>query len=144
MTDSKKITSNTKTPFWQGSNFYVALVLMIGGFFVGFPEGDAKHFVEMLFATVAGGFGLREQLKNLRPDAEKWVLSGNFVNYLMAAIVAVVPTFPNIGEALQQTLSGILGGNWQGILTGIFSLATMLFYWVKDRNKTPAPVSASK
>ena len=106
---------------------------MIGGFFVGFPQDDAKHFVEMLFATIAGGFALREQLKNLRPDAEKWLLSGNFVNYLLAGIVAIVPNFPNIGEPLQQTLTGIIGGNWQGILTGVFSLATMLFYWVKNK-----------
>lgn len=129
------MSNTTQTPFWQGTNFWVALVLAIGGFFVGFPQDEAKHFVEGLFALIAGGFALREQLKNLKPDVNGWLVSGNFINYALAAIVAVVPSFPAIGDGLQQTLTGIIGGNWQGIVTGLFSVATMLFYWIKGSKK---------
>ena len=56
-------TANQPLKFWQGTNFWIALVLAVGGLFVGFPEGDARNIVGGVFALIASAGALREKLK---------------------------------------------------------------------------------
>lgn len=41
---SNKTVNQIPVKFWQGTNFWVAAVLAIGGIFVGFPADDARLF----------------------------------------------------------------------------------------------------
>ena len=115
--------------FWQGTNFWIALILAFGGVFVGFPEGEAKYAIEAIFATIAALFAVREKVKDLTIDWKAWITSKNTWNYLAAALTAVFPLIPlDLFAKLNELITAIIGGNWQGIVTAIFSIATMLYY----------------
>ena len=126
--------------FWQGTNFWIALVLAIGGLFIGFPENEARNIVSGIFALVAGVGLFREKLKGLVPvDWKTWIRQPNTWNYIGAAVVAVVPTIPlELFTHIRTTIDAAIGGNWQGIATGVFSIATMLYYIFKGNAATKA------
>lgn len=126
--------SENPTKFWQGTNFWVAAVLAIGGIFVGFPADNARLFVEMLVGTVASAFLIREKVKGLHPDWLAWIKSPNTWNYLATAIIAIVPAIPaELFQRLRELLDAALIGNWQGIVSGVFSIATIIYYIVKGK-----------
>ena len=88
-------TANQPLKFWQGTNFWIALVLAVGGLFVGFPEGDARNIVGGVFALIASAGALREKLKGAAiVNWKDWIRSTNTWNYIGAAIVAIVPALP--------------------------------------------------
>lgn len=117
-----------------GTNFWVALVLAFGGLFVGFPEGEAKIVVESLFAGIAGIFALREKLKSTSIDWKSWISSKNTWNYLGTAIVAILPAIPiELFQRLSELAAAIIGGNWQGIVAAVFSIATILYYLIRAK-----------
>ena len=120
--------------FWKGTNFWVAAVLAIGGIFVGFPADEARIFVEMLVGTVAGAFLIREKVKGLHPDWIAWIKSPNTWNYLATAVIAIVPAIPaELFQRLRELLDAALIGNWQGIASAVFSLATIIYYIFKKK-----------
>lgn len=125
--------TNTPLKFWQGTNFWISLVLAGGGIFVGFPESDARNIVGGIFALIASAGLLREKLKGAETVKWKeWITGVNTWNYIGAAVVAIVPSIP--GEfflRLRDLIDAILGGNWQGIVTALFSIATMLYFIIK-------------
>lgn len=113
--------------FWQGTNFWVALLLLFGGFFVGFPEGEAVTAVNGIFALVATFFGIREKVKGTVTFKE-WIGGSNTWNYIGALVISIVPTIPvELFHSLRDLLQAAIGGNWQGIGIGLFSLATILY-----------------
>ena len=123
------------TKFWQGTNFWIALVLAIGGLFVGFPEGEARGLIAGLFGLIATAGAFREKLKGLTKVAWKdWLRSANTWNYLGAAVTAIIPMLPgDLFVRLRELIDSILGGNWQGIVTSLFSIATIIYYLFKKR-----------
>lgn len=128
-------TANKK--FYESANFWTAVVLAFGGLVVGFPEGQAAETVSYLFATIAGAMGIRERLKNATIDWKSWLTSTNTWNYIGAAAVAIVPNIPmDLFTRLRDLADAAIGGNWQGILTAMFSIGTIIYYLVKP--KTPA------
>lgn len=126
--------SNTvNIKFWQGTNFWVALILLVGGFFVGFPQEDATGAVTAFFALIATGFGIREKVKGV-VSFKDWISGSNTWNYLGAAVVAIVPSIPTeLFTSLQSIMQAAVGGNWQGIAVGVFSLATILYNVFKKK-----------
>lgn len=132
--DTTTINNSTPVKFWQGTNFWVAAVLAIGGLWVGFPSGDAQHSTELIVGALAGVFAIREKLKDLKIDWKQWIKSANTWNYLATVFVAILPTIPiELFQALRGIIEAALGGNWQGIVAGVFSLATILYYWLKPK-----------
>lgn len=129
---------NQTTKWWQSTNFWTALVLAFGGLFIGFPDGPARNIVGSLFAVIAGGAALREYLKTAQVDWKAWIRSTNTWNYLAAAATAIVPNIPaDLFNRLRDLADAVLGGNWQGIVTALFSIGTILYYLF--RPKAPAP-----
>lgn len=125
---------NQEIKFWQGTNFWVALVLFFGGLFVGFPDGEAKHAVEAVFAAIAAVFAVRERVKGLGIDWKAWITSKNTWNYLGAFVTAIIPAIPlDLFARLNDLAVAIIGGNWQGIVTSVFSIATILYYLLKPK-----------
>lgn len=130
----------TKLKFWQGTNFWIALILAFGGLFVGFPESDARNIVGAIFAAIASAGAIREKLKGAtKVDWKDWLRSPNTWNYIGAAVVAIVPALPgDFFLRVRDLIDSILGGNWQGIVTALFSIATMLYFIIRK------PTAASK
>lgn len=126
-------TTSAPIKFWQGTNFWITLVLAFGGLFVGFPEGDARDLVGSLFAVIASAGALREKLKGTTTvNWKDWLRSANTWNYIGAAVVAIVPALPgDFFLRVRDLIDSILGGNWQGIVTAVFSIATMLYFIIK-------------
>lgn len=119
--------------FWQGTNFWIALVLAIGGLFIGFPEGEARTLIAGLVGVIATAGLFREKLKGLQKvEWKTWLASKNTWNYLATAVVAVFPVIPaQLFTDLRNLIDAALGGNWQGIVTAVFSIATIIYYLVK-------------
>ena len=125
--------------FWQGTNFWLAIVLAFGGLFVGFPEGAARNTVGAIFALVSGAGAIREFVKGAKVDVKAWIGSVNTWNYLGAALMAIFPMLtPELFTSLSNLANAVISGNLQGIVTAVLSLGTILYYiFVK-----PKPVSA--
>ena len=125
--------------FWQGTNFWIAIVLAGGGLFVGFPQDDARDLIGSLFALIGSAGALREKLKGLTPVSWKdWIRSPNTWNYLGAAIVSIVPAIPvDMFQRMRDLLDSAIGGNWQGIITALFSIGTMLYFIFKGPQSPP-------
>ena len=119
--------------FWQGTNFWIALVLAFGGLFIGFPEGEARNIVSAIFGLIATAGLFREKLKAAaKVDWKDWIRSPNTWNYIGAAVVAIVPALPSdFFTRVRDLIDAILGGNWQGIVTALFSIATMIYFIIK-------------
>lgn len=119
--------------FWQGTNFWVSVTLLFGGFFVGFPQEDAVTAVNGIFALVATAFGIREKVKGT-VSFKDWISGSNTWNYIGAAVVSVIPAIPvELFQSLKDILQAAVGGNWQGIAVGAFSLATILYNIFKKK-----------
>src|SRR5574343_1188029 len=122
--------------WYQSANFWTAIILAIGGLFIGFPEGEARALVAGLFGIVSTGMLFREKLKNLTPDWRSWLRSANTWNYIATAATAILPVLPiELFHRLRDLADAALGGNWQGVAASVFSIATILYYLLKP--KTP-------
>lgn len=124
------MANETPLKFWQGTNFWIALVLAFGGLFIGFPENDARIIVSSIFGLIAAVGALREKLKGAGLVSWKeWIRSKNTWNYLSAVAIAIVPTIPaDLFLRLRDLVDAALGANWQGVVTAVFSIATMIYY----------------
>lgn len=122
-------------PWYTSSNFWTFAALTIGALFVGFPEDAAKETVSAIVGLVASFRGVREWIKNqpkFKPVEE--INRSNFWAYLATAVTAAVPLIPvEIFDNLQNIVENLIGGNWQGVLTGIFGLATILYNIFRNR-----------
>jgi hypothetical protein len=129
----------TAPGFLQSSNFWTAVVMAVGGLFVGFPEGLGEQFVAELFALLGTGKLLREYIKS-RPavNAGEAVNRSNWWNYIGVIITSIVPMIPGeFIDSLQNVLSNLLSSNWQGVLVALFSIATILYNLFQSKNKEP-------
>ncbi len=124
----------TVTKWWQGTNFWMAALLAIGGLFVGFPEGEAKNVVEWLFGIIASIGMIREKVKGV--DWKAWITSKNTWNYIATALAVVLPNIPvDLFTRLNEIAIAALGGNFQGLIAGLFSLGTIIYFWVTGGKK---------
>lgn len=130
--------TQSSTKWWGSSGFWNGLVLAVSGLFVGFPTGAASDAVSAIFALVTSGMAIRSGLSGKHPDWRAWLANKNTWNYLGATIVAILPTVPvGLFQEIGNAVSAALGGNWQGILVAVFSIGTMIYYWLR-----PKPASA--
>ena len=131
---------STQTQKWyQSPNFYTALILAFGGLFVGFPEGEGRVLVGSVFGTISAAMLIRQRLKTSTVDWRAWLTSKNTWNYLAAAVTAILPIIPvDLFNRLRDLADAALGGNWQGIITALFSIGTMIYYLVTGGGKPKA------
>ena len=118
--------------FWQGANFWVALTLAIGGLWAGFSESDAANAVGYVFALIGAIFAIREKVKGNKIDWKQWISSRNTWNYIATVVISIFPALtPELFVRLNELFAALIAGNWQGIVTALFSIATMLYYIVR-------------
>ena len=127
--------TNLQTKKWyQSTNFWTAVLLAIGGLFVGFPEEAGVSMIGQIFALIGSVGIMRNFFKSSpKPDFKK-IGEVNFWNYIAAIATAIVPgVLPDeLFIRLQELAESLLNGNWQGVITAIFSIATILYYLIKD------------
>lgn len=121
-------------PFYQSTNFWISVLLALGALFVGFPEGEAKNLVASMFGLISA-FGVIRNYFKAGPQFD-WKKFGsvNFWNYVAAFLTAMVPVNlpPELFSRMQELAQAIIGGNWQGILVAVFSVASILYHIVRD------------
>lgn len=126
--------------FWQSSNFWIAVSLAFGGFFIGFPEDEVRNLVGHLFATI-GSVGILRNFFKKSPKAD-WSQAGklNFWNYVATIVTAIVPNQlpPELFTSLQGVAESLIGKNWNGVVMGLFSVGTILYYAITSKNNTEA------
>lgn len=120
-------------PFWKSVNFWLAIVMLIGGAYVGFPEGDAGDAVQAIFQLFASGGIVYNFLKLNKPNFRQLLQNSNTYVYLGVIVTGFFPDIP--GQAftdIESIVRSILGGNWQGAIVAAFSLIGILFRLVRD------------
>jgi hypothetical protein len=130
--------------WWQSTNFWNNLVLLIGAGVVAlggaaFPENEATGMVGGVFALLAGGNILRTYFKNLNLQGKfgDLIKSPNFIASMLTLLVGIIPALPV--EAIQDLTEAIQGGNLQAILIAAFNLVNILYHIIiKPRLAKPA------
>lgn len=134
-------TQATAKPFWQSTNFWTTTALLVGGLFVGFPDGEARTAVGLIFAIMASVGAIRERLKTSTLGWKAWISNKNTWAYLGVIVTAIVPILP--GELFQHfgtIAEAAIGGNYQGILVGLFSAIPIIYnLFIKKNPPPPAP-----
>lgn len=126
-----------KKQFWQSPNFLLAVIIVIGGFFVGFPQEAAGEAVAALFALIGTG-GILYKFFKSKPagKAKPWLQDANFWNYLSVIGISLLPEIaPALLPPLQDVTENLLRGNYGGALMGAISLITIIIKIIQ----TPKP-----
>lgn len=120
----------------KNQNFWIAVSLIIGGFWVGFNNEEATNLVMNIFAVVAGVGFFANYFKDAKTEVKKWVQNANFWTYLSVIVTNLIPDFPAEAlTAVQEIVINIFGQNWQGVLSGVFTLITFIYKVVTTREE---------
>lgn len=125
-----------KKDWWQSSNFWTAVVMIIAGSFVGFTEEMAQTAVGAVFGIVAAGKALHNYFKSAEVDVKSWVLNSNFLNYALIVISTFTAAVsPQALDKVQQLVESIFEGDISGILAAGFSVLTVVWNLVQSYRK---------
>lgn len=122
--------------WWQSSNFWTAVVMIIAGSFVGFTEEMAQTAVGAVFGIIAVGKSLHNYFKSAQVDVKSWILNSNFLNYALIVISTFTAAVsPQALEKVQQLVGAIFDGDISGILAAGFSVLTVVWNLVQSYRK---------
>ncbi len=129
---TQKIAADKK--WWQSSNFWTNVVLLLSGLFVGFPQGEATNAIAAIFALVVSGKMIYNWVKaGVKIDFAGWISNSNNKTYLAALITAIFPLFPGtVFDPLWQALQALFSQNWQGFLVAILTLVNIIWNVYRD------------
>lgn len=123
----------------QDQNFWLALTIIIGGFWTGFSQEDAAGIVSTVFVLVAGIGQFANFFKNANTDWKKWLTNSNFWTYLSVIVVALVPSLDaQLFQAIQKIAIDAINQNWQGVIGGLFTLVTFVYKIITTPKPQPA------
>lgn len=121
--------SNSTTPkFWEGTNFWFALLMVVLSFFGG-GESTAQALVTAGFGVVAAIGAFRQFLVGAKWQGFKATLSEpNTWNYLAGVVLTIVPQATDLVPALQGVYDALIGGNWGLVISRGIALLTIIYY----------------
>lgn len=124
-------------PWYLSTGFITSAVLIIGGFFVGFPEDAAKATVGAIFTTISSLGIFRVWVKaGIQADWRRWLLNGNFWGLLLALAGSIDAVFaPQFVEPLRQIVESAINGNFNGVVVGIGGLLAVVLSLMRGRSK---------
>lgn len=115
--------------FYQGTNFWIALFILVGSFF-GAPESLAQQTVMAVVGLIAAGGAVRQFLPNAKFDSVKARLSDpNTWNYIVSfAATLGIPKLEELIPPLHELSDALIAGNWGMIVSRGVSLLTIVYY----------------
>ena len=116
------------------TNFLLAvLVLIFNAFGIsGQLAGDAVALITGIIAF----FGVaREAIKNATFIGWKEIFGMNGWNYIVAVVAAITPFADQIMPALKSVIDAIIAKNLPAIISSLFSMATIIWYIIKNPAK---------
>lgn len=121
----------------KDQNFWLALTIIIGGFWVGFSKENATNIISTIFVLVGGVGQFANFFKNAKTDWKKWVTNSNFWTYLSVIVIAFVPSLsPELFQAIQRIATDAINQNWQGVIGGLFTLVTFVYKIITTPKKS--------
>ena len=112
----------------ENQNFWIAFVLMIGGFWMWRDSETTGDLVNKVFVVIAGVATIGNYIKDSDFNFKEWIVNANFWNYLAVIVTMIIPTIPADGiTAIQDLVTNLLGGNTEGLIASIFTLATFIY-----------------
>jgi len=89
--------------------------------------------------ALAGAFAIRERLKASTIDWKQWLSNSNTWAYLGTIVTAIVPILPvELFQHLGTIAQAAIGGNYQGILVGLFSAIPIIYNLFLKPKPAPA------
>ena len=115
--------------FWQGTNFWVASLMVILSLFGG-GEGLANQIVMSVAGLIAVGFAVRQFVNVAKFGGwYKTLVQGNTLNYLAQVLLLVgIPNIDQIVPPLKDLVDAFVQGNWGLVISRFVSLGTIIFY----------------
>ena len=115
-------------PWYLSTGFITSAVLIIGGFFVGFPEDAAKQTVGAIFTTISSLGIFRVWIKaGVALDWKKWLTDGNFWGLLLALAGSIDAIFaPQFIEPIRQIVESAISGDFNGVVVGLGGLLAVI------------------
>lgn len=118
--------------FYEGTQFWFALLILIGGFW-GMTEDTASQIIASAVGLIGGVGVVRNFVKNADPKPFlPTLLSANGINYLTAVLVAVSPQLGDLVPPIKKLIEAIQAGNWGAIISATVSLGTIIYYLVRN------------
>lgn len=120
---------NTPKKFYQGTNFWLALLMFVGSFF-GAPEALSTQVVMSIVGLIAAVGAVRQFLPNAKFSSIKDRLKDqNTWNYLTGLVVTLgIPNIDQLIPPLHDLSDAFISGNWGLVITRGVTLLTMAFY----------------
>lgn len=124
--------------FWQGTNFWFALLMFALSFFGG-GEDLAQQVVSAVVGVVALFGAVRQFLPNAKFKGVKATLAeANTWNYIAGVVVLIVPQAGELVPALRELYDALILGNWGLVISRGVALLTMAFYLFRSKPASPA------
>ena len=121
----------TEKKFWQGTNFYMALGLLILSASTLAMDQAQAQLTFLIEGVVAGIYLIRQvatgkfSFKNFQ-DKNGW-------NYLAQLILLVSPQFTDLVPGLQKLTEALIEKDWGAVISAMFSIGTILYYLVSNK-----------
>lgn len=116
-------------PFWKGTNFWVASIMVIISLFGG-GDGIANTVVMSVSGVIAAFFAVRQFINSAKFGGwYKTLVQGNTLNYLAQVLILVgIPNVEQLVPPLKDLIDAFVQKNWGLVISRVVSLATIVFY----------------
>lgn len=122
--------SQNPIPFWQGTNFWVASLMVVLSLFVGGNEGLANQIVMSVTGLLGAFFAVRQFVKSAKFGG--WfqtLVQGNTLNYLAQVLLLIgIPNVDQLIPPLKDLTAAFVEANWPRAISALVSLGTIVFY----------------
>jgi len=124
------------TKFWQGTNFWVTLALLVTVGFTSFTEQTGETISLAVAGVFAGVFAVRQLVKDGKWDFTKFRTSVNTWNYISQLVVlALGPEFAQFIPLLRDLVDAAILKDVGKIISVVFSIGTLIYYLIQQKNR---------
>ena len=123
------MANQQSTPFWQGTNFWVAALMIVISFFGG-GESLAQQVVMSVAGVIGAFFAVRQFVQTAKFGGwYQTLVQWNTLNYVAQVLLLVgIPNVDQLIPPLKDLIDAFVQGNWGLIISRFVSLATIIFY----------------
>jgi hypothetical protein len=111
------------------TNFIMAALLLVSAIFSISGEVTQQGFALLTGAIAFAGLA-REAFKSAKFIGWDKFLDANVWNYLVGAVVVVLPALEPAMPALKKVIDAVVLKDWGAVLSGVISLGTVVWYTV--------------